>query len=143
MKNYVPGDDENPTDPFIAFMGKEKNGLRRLLGRGVFEKKVKEVIRGSDDVMSGAIMDELKASLLEEVRKEADVDRKKLAEMYNEKEEENLKRRAELINMQAELEKQRAQMTKGILTKIIGNLPTDVVKKYLCMPSSTFIRVLV
>ena len=65
----MPDDEGTSSDPFMAVIGKEKHGRRRLLGRGVTEKKLKEVNGGSSYVVSGVVIDDLKTSLLGALRK--------------------------------------------------------------------------
>lgn len=128
MKDYVPADGECPTDPYLAVMGKEYDGRRRLFGRGVCNKKIKEVNGTPSYVVPGEILESLKSSLLADLRKEMDCE---MTKRQKEQEEEHLKKKAELESMQKDIDNQRDVMRDQILTKIIGRLPPHIVKEYL------------
>ncbi|XP_074296700.1 uncharacterized protein LOC141627181 [Silene latifolia] len=129
MKTYVPDDGECQPDPFLGVMGKEYDGRRRLFGRGVSNKKLKEV-NGTQTsyVVPGEILESLKTSLREDLRKDMDYE---MSRRNKEQEEEYLKRKAELETMEKDIENERELMREQILTKFLERLPPEVVKEYL------------
>ncbi|KAK9668623.1 hypothetical protein RND81_13G076100 [Saponaria officinalis] len=133
MKNYAcPDDGSGPSDSFLGVMGKDYNGRCRLYGRGVSNKKLK-MLNGttSSFVVPGEVMESLKSSLLEDVRKDMIPEITRLQDIRKEMEEDHLKKKEELENKQRELDSERESMTQQILQKLLEKLPPEVVRQYL------------
>ncbi|KAH9603542.1 hypothetical protein KSS87_015574, partial [Heliosperma pusillum] len=75
MKNYVPLEDGScPSDAFLGVMGKEYDGRRRLYGRVVCNKKLKNINFSTTPyvVPGDQVMESLKTDLYQEIRKDMD-----------------------------------------------------------------------
>ncbi|XP_074310240.1 uncharacterized protein LOC141646043 [Silene latifolia] len=134
MKSYVPDDNgSGSTDPFLAVMGKEFSGRRRLFGRGVCNKKLKQVnaAPSSSYLVPGEVLVSLKSSLAEDLRKDADSEMNRVETFFKELEEEHLKKKEYLENMEKNLENQREAMTQQIMKTIMEKLPEEVARRYL------------
>ncbi|KAH9612045.1 hypothetical protein KSS87_021056 [Heliosperma pusillum] len=134
MKNYIsPQDGSGPSDAYLGVMGKGYAGSCRLYGRGVSNKKLKMVNGDTTSyVVPREIMESLKASLIEDVRKDVDSQITRLNEVNRHLEEENLRKKAELEKKEQELDAERENMTEVILRKFLGKLPPEIAKQYLC-----------
>ena len=136
MKNYKPSEDGSTSvDPFLAIMGKEYDGHRRLYGKGVTNRLINKV-SGNDT--SYMLPREIMDSLRENVEKDHLLDmRKKLEEEHATKkaelEEDHARKKAELqedhARNKAELEAMRNDIDKVVdakMQKIIEKLPPPI-----------------
>ncbi|KAK9723896.1 hypothetical protein RND81_05G032600 [Saponaria officinalis] len=133
MKNYIsPQDRSGPSDAYLGVIGKASDGSCRLYGRGVSNKKLKMVNADATSyVVPSDIVMSLKASLIGDIRKDMDLEITRLNEAHKHMEDEHLKKKAELENIERELEAERENMTEGILRKLLGKLPPEIAKQYL------------
>lgn len=130
MKNYKPLEDGSaPLDPFLATMGKEYDGHRRLFGRGVTNRLMNKVNGdGTSYMVPRELMDSLRANAeknqLLDMRKELDEDHaRKMAEL----EENHATKKAELEAMRNDIDK----VVEDAMQRLIEKLPAGVAREFL------------
>ncbi|KAL4578409.1 hypothetical protein LXL04_014532 [Taraxacum kok-saghyz] len=136
MKNYKPSEDGSTSvDPFLAIMGKEYDGHRRLYGKGVTNRLINKV-SGNDT--SYMLPREITDSLRENVEKDHLLDMRKKLEVEHatkkaEIEENHARKKAELqedhARNKAELEALRNDIDKVVdakMQEIIEKLPPSI-----------------
>ncbi|KAD5802470.1 hypothetical protein E3N88_13830 [Mikania micrantha] len=118
MRNYKPSEDGSAlVDPFIAVMNKDQHGYRRLYGRGVTNKLIKELDGGDTSLMvPGGIVESFKASV--------EVEKKQLLEQRKEIEEDIERKKAELEAMQKDINNQR-ETFEAAVRKLMEQLPFE------------------
>lgn len=104
----------------------------RIYGRGGTNKKLKEAYRSDTSyVVDGEFMKSLKSRVVEDVQEDLENEMTKLNDMRKDLEEENLRKKAELEDIQREIDRQRDTLFEEVMRKIIGRLPPDIARQYL------------
>ncbi|CAI9303743.1 unnamed protein product [Lactuca saligna] len=130
MKNYKPSEDGSaPLDPFLATMGKEYDGHRRLFRRGVTNRLMNKVNGdGTSYMVPRELMDSLRANAekdqLLDMRKELDEDH---ARKMDELEEDHARKKAELEAMRNDIDK----VVEDAMQRLIEKLPAGVAREFL------------
>ncbi|KAL8211258.1 hypothetical protein R6Q57_005695 [Mikania cordata] len=117
MRNYKPSEDESAlVDPFIAGMNKEQHEYRRLYGRGVINKLIKNWI---------VVIHHLwfPEDLWNHSKRALKL-KKKLLEQRKEIEEDLERKKAELEAMQKDINNQR-ETFEATVTKLMEQLPFE------------------
>lgn len=76
-------------------------------------------------------MKSLKSRVVEDVQEDLENEMTKLNDMRKDLEEENLRKKAELEDIQREIDRQRDTLFEEVMRKIIGRLPPDIARQYL------------
>ncbi|KAL6523535.1 hypothetical protein OROGR_017138 [Orobanche gracilis] len=117
MKNYEPLEDGSASvDPFMVVMNKERDGYRRLYGRGVTNKMIKKVGGGDASYMiPRGVMESLNTN---------EAEKNKLLELRKEIQEDHERKKAELEAMRIDIDNQQKEF-EARMRRFMIELPRE------------------